>query len=75
MDYHYVIRGDGMMTLPVHSDLNWIEFEELIRRQTKKLHPKGYDTVWRWGVIEFINPKVMSVDGFMAFCPALIGLK
>jgi hypothetical protein len=75
MQYQYIIKGDGIMALPVHSDLNCIEFENHIKDQTKKLHPKGHDTVWRWGVIEFINPKVISVDGFMNNGPALIGMK
>ena len=72
--FKYVITGDGMMALAVHSELNYNEFVELIRSQTKKIHPKGRDTIYRWGVIEFINPKVMIASDFVDYLPALIGM-
>ena len=64
MMFDYIIKGDGMMALPVKSELNWTEFRELIRLQSMKIHPKGNDTIWYWGTIEFINPKAMCVDDF-----------
>lgn len=73
--FRYVITGKGMMALAVHSDLNWIEFEDCIKRQTNKIHPKGADTIWRWGTIEFINPQIKTADSFLDFCPALIGVE
>jgi hypothetical protein len=75
MEYRYIIKGEGTMAMPVQSDLDWMEFKDHIQRQTKKLHPKSHDTVWCWGTTEFINPKVMSVDDFANFCPAIIGVK
>ena len=73
--FKYVITGKGMMALAVHSDLNWIEFKEYFYLQVRKIHPKGSDTIWNWGTIEFINPKVKTMDEFIDFGPALMGIK
>lgn len=75
MEYKYIIKGDGLMALPVHSDMNWLEFYAYFRSQVKKIYPKGNDTIWKWGVIEFINPKVMTMDDFINCGPALMGMK
>lgn len=75
MEYKYIIKGDGMMALPVHSDLNWMEFIDYFYKEVKKIHPKGRDTIWTWGTIEFINPKVVLIDNFMDRGAALIGMK
>jgi hypothetical protein len=70
--YKYVIRAENSMALVVHSEMNWLEFQNYILRKTTKLHPKGHDTVFKYGVIEFINPKVMTLDDYANFCPALM---
>jgi len=70
--FRYVIRAENNMALVVHSEMNWLEFPEYIKSRSKKLHPKGHDTVYRHGVIEFINPVVMTLDGYGNFAPALM---
>ena len=70
--YKYVIVGDGNVAMAVKSDLPLDEFREKIRKQSKKTHPKGRDTVWVWGPTEFINPRVMTPEGFADDCPALL---
>jgi len=70
--FTYVIKGEGMMALPVKSDLNWNEFKFLIKSRTRKLHPKAHDLVFKWGIIEFINPQVMTLKDFGSYCPALM---
>lgn len=70
--YRYVIRSDNYMAMPVRSEYNCLQMEEWFNNHVKKIHPKCSDTIFQWGSIEFINPKLMSVDDFMSFLPALI---
>jgi hypothetical protein len=72
MMFKYVIRAEGNMALVVQTEMNWLEFPEYIRKRTRKLHPKGHDTVYRYGVTEFINPVVMTLEDYANFCPALM---
>lgn len=60
------------MAQVVHSSLNFFEFKELIKHQCKKLHPKGRDVMWVYGIREFINPKVHMASDYLNYCPALI---
>lgn len=75
MKYRYIIRANGNKALPVLSDLNLDEFRDYIRKTSEYLHPEGTDTIWRWGLIEFINPVVMLVDDYANYLPAIIGVK
>ena len=70
--YRYVITGNGLKALPVHSELGFFEMESLVRAQSKPLHPDSTDTVWRWGIDEFVNPKVRMLDDFINTGPALM---
>lgn len=72
MEFRYIIKGAGYMALPVKSELNLDEFTELIMMQSKKLHPKGTDWIWKWGTIEFVNPQVFTPDDFCEYGCALI---
>lgn len=63
------------MAVAVHSSLNWLEFREYIRINSKKIHPKANDTIYRIGMIELINPVVMGKDEFVDFCPHLIKME
>lgn len=70
--FRYILTGDGMMSVPIHSEMNWLEMDEHMRKHTKKLHPKGQDRVYRLGTIEFINPHMKSVEDFMNFLPHML---
>ena len=72
MHYRYIIKADGYVALPIVSEMNWIEMKEFFQSKVKKLHPKGTDTILRWGVIELINPQLMSVDDFIHFGAAIL---
>lgn len=70
--FTYIITGDGNMAMPVKSDLNYIEFRERMKKQFVKIHPKGRDTIWKWGVLEFINPEVWMPSDYANHLPALL---
>jgi hypothetical protein len=72
MKFRYVITGDDYMALAVHSEMPYDVFKAHIRKETHKIHPKGRDTVWRWGIVEFINPTVLMSDDFVNGYHALI---
>ena len=73
--YKYIISGDGMMALAVHTNLLYLDFERYVKQQSQKLHPKGTDTYFRYGVFQFINPVVWPVNDFANHLPALIEVK
>ena len=73
--FKYVIRAEGCMAVAVHSDMNFLEFEEYVREHSEKFHPKGRDTLFRIGVIELVNPVVMMASDFVNFSPFLIGVE
>jgi len=75
--YKYLIAGDHYVAVPVHSDLNWNEFNDYMRTQYKKIHPKGKDIVWKCGIsgMEVINPRVTTPDDYADFGPYFIGIK
>jgi len=70
--FKYIISGNGYKALAVHSSLNWIEFKEYVRSRSERIHPEGTDTVFKWGVLEFVNPKVFGVEEFADYLPAII---
>ena len=73
--WKYILYGQGMKAMAVHSSLNYQEFCDFIRENSRKLHKDGSDVVFQWGVQEFVNPKVFMRDSFVDYLPALIGLK
>uniref|UniRef100_A0A6M3XPU7 Uncharacterized protein n=1 Tax=viral metagenome TaxID=1070528 RepID=A0A6M3XPU7_9ZZZZ len=73
--WKYILSGQGMRAMAVHSDLNLLEFQDFIREHSERLHADSYDTVFRWSAIEFINPKVFTRDSFVDYIPALIEVK
>ena len=72
MNYKYIITGEGSIAKVFHSDLDCIEFEKYFKANTKKFHPKGHDKIFRWGSLEFINPRLMCVSDFVDFGPAIV---
>lgn len=72
--FTYVITGNGMKAMPVASELNLLELQELVRRQSKPIHPESTERVWSWGVVEFVNPQVHTLSDFGQRGPALIGV-
>ena len=75
MNYKYIIKAEGQIAFPVHSDFDLSEIQEYIKTHSKKLHPKGHDVSLTIGANEYINPVVMMVNEFANFAPLLIGLK
>ena len=73
--YKYVIVGNGLKAMPIHSDMLLPEIQDYVRNRSKKIHEDSHDTVFSWGTIDFVNPKVMMVSEFADILPALIGLK
>jgi hypothetical protein len=70
--FRYVITGAGNMAIAVHSELMLDELTELVRARSKRLHPKGDDTVYSLGVIEFVNPKVYIGVDFLDRAPYIM---
>jgi hypothetical protein len=52
--------------------MNHFEMVEYVRRNSVKLHPEGYETVFRIGIIELVDPVVMTPNDFANFCPYLL---
>lgn len=73
--YKYVIVGNGYKAMAIHSDMLWNELQDYVRFHSKKIHKDSHDTVFSWGVIDFVNPKVMLLSEFGDTMPALIGIK
>jgi len=73
--FRYVLTGNGCKAVPVHSDLNYTEMCDYIREHSSNLHPDGHETIFRIGIIEFVNPQVRMVDDFADSGPYLIGIK
>ena len=73
--FKYIIKGDGYKALSVHTDMTYNEFLEYVRIKSVKIHIDGTDKIFRWGTLELINPKVMSLYDFSNYVPALIGIK
>lgn len=70
--FKYVITGAGNMAIAVHSELMLDELTELVRERSKRLHPKGDDTVYNLGIMEFVNPKVHIGEDFLNWLPHLL---
>ena len=62
--FRYIITGNGMKALAVKSDLNFTDFQELIKRQSRKSHPEGQERIWSYGMIDFVDPQVHTLDSF-----------
>jgi len=73
--FAYILTGNGLKAMPIHSDLMLGEIQEYIRKRSKKIHKDGKDVVFCFGVTEFINPEIMMVNDYVDNLPALIGVK
>jgi len=73
--FRYIIRGNGYKAVAVHSDMNLLEFQDYVREHSEKIHPSCRDFVFRIGVIELVNPEVMTIGDFADWCPFLIGIE
>ena len=71
-NFHYVIAGDHNVAVAFKSNLMLLEFIGHVAKRTKKLHPKGQDTVFKYGMIEFINPVIHMADDWKDRLPYLI---
>lgn len=60
----YIIKADGQRAFPVHSDLSLKELQEYVRKNSKS-------DIFRVGSLEYINPKVMTVEDFADCCPLI----
>ena len=75
MSFHYIIAGDHDMAVAVKSDWTWDVMYDYVRNQSQLIHPKRRDRIFRMGLIEIINPKVMLPNDFATRTPYLIGIK
>lgn len=75
MQFTYVLVANGGKAFAIKSDYNWLEMDEYLHRHCKPLHPDSTDRVFKWGITDYINPKIMSLNDFGNYCPALIGIK
>lgn len=73
--FNYIIKGNNHKAISVKSDLNWLEFSEEIRTQTKLVHADGSDRVLNFMGVELINPQVMTPQDFANYIPFLFGMK
>jgi hypothetical protein len=70
--WKYILTGQGMKAMAVHSSLNLLELQDFVRERSVRIHPDSLDRVFRWGSIEFVNPKVFTRDSYVDYLPALI---
>ena len=69
--FKYIIKANGHKAIAVKSDLNYNEFNDEIRKMTKKIHKDGDDVVWNFMGVELVNPKVMTANDFADYMPFL----
>lgn len=62
--FNYILKGNGNMAVPVSSDMNSFEIQDYIRRNSRKIMKNSFDTVFSFGVIDFVNPEIITVDDF-----------
>ena len=70
----YILTGNRCKAIAIRSSLNCMEIKDYVRENSHKLHPEGDDVVFKVGMIEFINPQVMSPGDFADFCPHFIAV-
>jgi hypothetical protein len=70
--YNYILVGNNSMAVAIKSELLLLELQDLVRSRSKKVHPKSYESVFRLGVIEFINPEVMLPSDFCNRFPYIL---
>lgn len=70
--WKYVITGNKHKALAVHSNMDYLRFRDYVREHSVKLHDDSFDVVFKWGAIDFVNPKVMLKDDFMNYGAAII---
>ena len=75
--FYYVVTGDTPSDYPTgakvfKTPLNYLEFKEYVAKNSSKLHPCGKDTVFRYGIKEFLNPQVFCYEDFKNYIPEII---
>jgi hypothetical protein len=70
--FKYIIRAQGQIAFPVHSELTFLEFEDYIRSKCKRC---GKDRHIEINHKVYVNPEVMLVDDFANYLPLTMGLK
>ena len=72
--FKYILTGNGSKATAIRSSLNCMEIKDYVRENSHKLHPESSDVVFRIGMIEFVNPQVMSADDFVDFGPYFVAV-
>ena len=62
MNYKYIITGDDYKALVVHSELLYPDMKERVREKT-------VDNVFRYGIVEFKNPKLWLAEDYLNSMP------
>lgn len=71
--FKYVITGDGSMAVVILSDHDYFTFRKgFFEHHVQKINSKSHHTVYKRGVLEFINPKVWMADDYLNYCPGII---
>ena len=61
--FKYIIRADGYMAIGVKTEMNWLEFRDYVREQSRPRNKREMPC-FMVGCVEFVNPEVMSVSDF-----------
>jgi len=78
MDYfYYIITGETPSGYPrgakvFKSNLDIFEFKDWVGLKSEKLHEVGKDRVFKYGVEEFVNPKVFIFEDFRNYLPEIV---
>ncbi len=72
--FKYILTGNRCKAISIHSSLNCMEIKDYIRENSHKLHPEGDDVVFKVGIMEFVNPEVMSKEDFIDRLPYLVAV-
>lgn len=70
--FKYIIKGNNSKAIACRSEMNLFELQGYVRLHSKKLHPEGFETVFHIGAIELVDPKVMTPEDFVNFCPYIM---
>ena len=70
--FSYVISGNRYKAVVVRSALNWIEFRDWFRLQTKAVHEDSSERLWKGPYGDIVNPKVTTVRDFVGTLPAIL---
>lgn len=62
------------MATSVMSDMNLCALQDYVREHSQKIHPKSTDTIFRIGMIGFVNPRIQTPNDFANEAPYFLGL-